>query len=196
MFNMNCMSVEKSTESTGATARNKYVPPVDLWEPKYGILLPMRLMLKRFTTGELVEHVVFHSEKPPNHLLDLQDYTAASLATMAFISTEDETPSDQMNSSINAIPSSQAETSCGERPQDAYTRSFLSNPRNMLQPQDGPNPQSPAQVSNSSARNVSVKMEPSEDYDVTPCETLRLPVKEEPDHTPAINALGRGYITN
>ena len=136
MFNMNCMSVEKSTESTGATARNKYVPPVDLWEPKYGILLPMRLMIKRFTTGELCEHVVFHSENPPNRLLGLQDFTASTLATRTFISTEDETPLGETQSCTNGLPSSAAETASAERPQDAYTRSFPPNPKTCLSRRD------------------------------------------------------------
>ena len=143
------MSTEQATVSVGASAANKYCLPVDDWGPKYGTLLPMRIDLRRFATGEICAHVVFHSENPPNRLLDLQAYVSNQMTTRTFIDTEPDNAfredtdaaaggcrptaaaestrapsmasSEQQNAGIHALPDGKLSSS------QQYTHRFLQN---------------------------------------------------------------------
>ena len=57
--NMQCMSTQSAPVSVGDSLRNRYCVPTSMWMDKYGTLTHGRLMLRRVTTGELVDHVVF-----------------------------------------------------------------------------------------------------------------------------------------
>ena len=62
--NPKCTPDEKETAPVGGAVENKYLLPPDEWGHRFGILLPIRINLKRATYGETCEHVVSHSETP------------------------------------------------------------------------------------------------------------------------------------
>lgn len=102
--NTSAMGKAKETTAVGAEARNKYCLPSDYWVPNYGALLPVRLMLKRFSTGELVEHVVFHSANHRNHLLDLQDYKSNQITTTTYRGATDLSPKQEEYTGSGTAP--------------------------------------------------------------------------------------------
>ena len=87
--NMASMSSVQNTSSPGGSVRSKFCLPKELRGPKYGELMPFTVRLKQFTTGLVKEHVVFHSENPPNHLHDLHDYKSNEMTTVTYLDSEE-----------------------------------------------------------------------------------------------------------
>ena len=196
--NMSSMSKVKETTAVGAAARNKYVLPTVDWSPEYGSPLPLKLALKRFTTGELVEHVVFHSENPPNHLMDLQDFKSNQMTTTTYMDAtelsqkqeESNVTADALSTSRLDCPDKSAAENDNCRPfassfqpsqsdSGEYTRQFLRDPRNRPHPRTMENPQTPG--CSSDRRNAIVKREESDDQRTPVCRALEeFDVKMEP----------------
>ena len=189
--NLKCMSITQDSTAVGASARNKYVLPLSLWEPQYGELLPLRITCRRFTTNELEVHVVFHSENPPNHLHDLQDYNSNQMTTTTFISCDPDdslalqpeaSPVGISNGTITQPINSPAsrtvpyEPSLPSQNDDSsmqYTMSYFSSGRNCSQNSQPSNPQGADEE-----RNSMVKMEPTDD-DVQCPSRANVRVKQE-----------------
>ena len=82
------MSVESTSSAIGASVRNQFCLPSDLWDSSYGTPLPHKLMIRKVSGGSMAEHVVFFSLNPPNSLIDLQDFTSNQLTATTYINAE------------------------------------------------------------------------------------------------------------
>ena len=177
---MACMAVEQMTASIGAAVRNCYCLPTKDWKDSYGTLLNMKIMLRRVSTGELCEHVVFHSTKPPNHLIDLQDYVSNQMTTQIYMDHPNQNISEGQSAdptSSTSAPSGRVpikEEQCDQpgkliafssaptsslTPAEEYAMDFLSNPDNIPPYGTQDNPQSPSQCSSGRAGQSMVKTE-------------------------------------
>ena len=197
---MKCMSTQSNTATVGAAQRNMYLLPVCLWDPKYGTLLPQRLTVRRVTTGQLEEHVVFHSLNPPNHLLDLQDFKSEQIATTRFVETDTDAFSNQPPSAHNEPTPSETTAPAqalvspaaygylqpfceGSKKSDIenapadYTRQFFANPQNFSHLTSSANPQTPSAWAGSQATENETNAEEATNTDAR---LSSVKVKEEP----------------
>ena len=155
--------------------RSHYCLPTSIWLGKYGTLTTRRLILRRVTTCELVEHVVFFSTNPPGELMGLQDFKSEEMTTTTYVMDMfEQNSAHQPDAVLNApastrdFPAAPSERSTpSERnateqhfDSSSYTRQFVRNPGNFKPFRDEGNPQTP---NDAVSQHVPVKEEPFEE---------------------------------